>query len=288
MRVLPSSAPRECGAGVHRTGERWGAVDTTSTSPTERDERQRCPIMNGAALLFTSRTGCRGNDRRGDRDRLAADRDGTRVHRHHLPSVPGWPAAFRGTTAIAARMLGDAGGSSAGRGTRRLLPRHLRPAEPPSRRTWRCAHALPACTSPDAACVSRYSAAELLDASCDRPKRASAEVDRPERRAAQRTRACSCTATPWRPDEVRRCWRSAWRSDGPAHRVRPGAPPRARTTRSRPSCALDALARVGRFATRIACCCLGGAVSPRTRAPRRCPQRSTSPTPAPDRRWRPG
>ena len=158
-----------------------------------------------------------------------------------LPSVPGWPAAFRGTTAIAAGLATPA----VLRGPRylRLFPdTYVRRGDEPPDLPVRARAA--GVYVAGRGVVSGYSAAELLDASCGTSRRAR-RGDRPARRATRRTPGLLVHRDALAPDEVRRCCgvdvttapRTAYDL---VRRLAPDDPVEAVV-------ALDALARVGRF-----------------------------------------
>ena len=196
-----------------------------------------------------------------------------------LPSVPGWPTAFRGTTAIAAGLVTPA----VLRGPRylRLFPdTYVRRGDEPPNLSVRSRAA--GVYVAGRGVVSGYSAAELLDASCA-PADAPAEVTVPD--GGQRAHpGLLVHRDALAPDEVdRRCGVDVTTGPRTAYdlvrRLAPDDPVEAVV-------ALDALARVGRFTPdRVRCLAErypahGGAG--------RWPEPSTSLTHAPDRRWRPG
>ena len=157
-----------------------------------------------------------------------------------LPSVPGWPTAFRGTTAIAAGLVTPA----VLRGPRylRLFPDTYvrRGDEPPSLSVRSRAAGVYVAGR---GVVSGYSAAELLDASCA-PADAPAEVTVPD--GGQRAQpGLLVHRDALAPDEVdRRCGVDVTTGPRTAYdlvrRLAPDDPVEAVV-------ALDALARVGRF-----------------------------------------
>lgn len=158
-----------------------------------------------------------------------------------LPAVPGWPAAFRGTTAIAAGLVTP--GALRGPRFLRVFPDTYvrRRPEPPDLELRSRAAALYVAGR---GVLSGYSAAEMLGASCG-PRDSPAEVTIPE--GVQRSHSGLLVHRgSLAPDEIRRD--DAAPATTPLRTAYDLARRLAPHDRIEAVVALDALARVGRFA----------------------------------------